>query len=92
MDHLSTFTDKLLHDSSISRTTVAVSKTNCTEFDPHFIGMSIAEKFDVTYKEMVGWNCDDKTFEDILLALQTSQLSDKKPEELPAMLATQTWD
>jgi len=67
-------------------------ETDCTDQDPHPVGKSIAEKFDVTYEEVMTWYCRGETFEDILLALQTSKMSDKTPGELLKMKETQSWD
>lgn len=65
---------------------------NCTEYNPHPMGESIAEKFDASYEDVMGWYCDGFAFEDILLALQTSQLTDESPDNLLEKLANQSWE
>jgi len=65
----------------------------CPEEDPQPIAVSIAEKFDVSYKEVISWYCDDGyIFEDILLALQTSKMSDMDPDTLLEETETKTWE
>lgn len=66
--------------------------TRCTEVDPHPLGVSIAEKFDVSYERVMTWFCSGHTFDEILIALQTSGMSDRAVEELLAMRQTRSWD
>jgi hypothetical protein len=66
--------------------------TACPQLDPHPIGTSIAEKFDVPYEEVMDWFCEGKTFEDILLALETRELTGRTLEELFAMQEQMSWD
>ncbi len=56
--------------------------TVCTETEPHPAGASIADKLDVSYEQVMDWLCGGETFDDILLALQTSRLSDLTAKEL----------
>lgn len=56
------------------------------------MGESIAEKFDARYEDVMGWYCDGFAFEDILLALQTSQLTDELPGDLLEKLVNQSWE
>lgn len=65
---------------------------NCTEYNPHPMGESIAEKFDTSYEDVMGWYCDGYAFEDILLALQTSQLTGESPDVLLEKLINQSWE
>jgi hypothetical protein len=69
-----------------------VSNINCTEYNPHPMGESIAEKFSTEYQEVMGWYCDGYAFEDILLALQTSQLSDVTPDNILIQLDNHSWE
>ncbi len=64
----------------------------CPEDDPHPIAVSISEKFDVSYAEVVSWYCDGYIFEDILLALQTGKMSGAEPDELLEQAKTKTWE
>ena len=65
---------------------------NCSETNPHPVGQSIAGKFDVTYAEVMTWFCSGQTFDDILLALQTSELADRPVEELLEMKDQVGWE
>ena len=65
---------------------------NCTQYNPHPMGESIAEKFNASYEDVMGWYCDGYAFEDILLALQTSQLVEESPQNLLSRLDTQSWE
>lgn len=65
---------------------------DCPQLDPHPLGSSIAEKFSVSYDKVMNWYCDGYLFEDILLTLQTSQLSDTTPEEIFTQLETNNWE
>lgn len=66
--------------------------TRCTEVDPHPMGVSIAEKFDVSYERVMTWFCSGHTFDEILIALQTSGMSDMSVEELLTLRQSQSWD
>ena len=46
------------------------------------IGQSIAETFDVDVEQVMDWFCSGQEFEDILLALQTIQGTEIKPDDL----------
>lgn len=72
--------------------TAETSVTRCTEVDPHPLGVSIAEKFDVSYERVMMWFCSGHSFDEILVALQTSGMSDRSPEELLTMRANKSWD
>lgn len=64
----------------------------CMENESHPIAHSIAEKYEVTYQEIMQWNCAGITFEDILLALQTSKLSKVETSEILHQLEAKTWE
>ena len=68
------------------------SETNCSATDPHPMAESIAEKFEITYDEVMTLYCDGFAFSDILLALETTQLVDQNTEELLNMLDTKSWE
>jgi hypothetical protein len=65
---------------------------NCTETNPHPVGQSIAESFNLTYEEVMTWFCSGYTFEEILLALQTSRQTDLPAEELLEMSQSKSWE
>ena len=56
------------------------------------MGESIADKFNAAYEDVMGWYCDGYAFEDILLALQTSQLVEDSPQSLLSRLDTRSWE
>ncbi|MFO7944425.1 MAG: hypothetical protein R6U51_09045 [Anaerolineales bacterium] len=64
----------------------------CPEEDPQPIAVSISEKFDVSYEKVIDWYCDGYIFEDILLALQTSKMSDVEPDTLLKEIEAKTWE
>lgn len=64
---------------------------DCFEADPHPIGEAIAEDFDAGYDEVMGWMCDGFSFEDILLALQTSELSGRPAGEILDKTGSRSW-
>jgi hypothetical protein len=64
----------------------------CPQPDPHPIGESISEKFEVPYAEVMDWFCGGETFEDILLALETQDLSGRSVEELFIMKEQMSWE
>ena len=70
----------------------STSSVRCTETDPHPVGQSISETFDVSYEEVMTLFCNGHAFEDILLALQTSEISGQPAEVLLARHEELTWD
>ena len=74
-----------------SQSTVEID-INCTETNPHPVGQSIAETFDLTYEEVMTWFCSGYTFEDILIGLQTSREADLPTEELLEMSESKSWE
>lgn len=65
---------------------------SCPRLDPHPVGQSIADKFDVAYEQVMTWFCDGFSFEDILLALQTSEIADIDPGTLLDRYAQIGWE
>lgn len=66
--------------------------TGCVDLDPHPIGQSIAEKYEIPYEQVIGLFCAGYSFENILVALETSQSTQIDPYQLLTMLETSTWD
>ena len=64
---------------------------DCFEADPHPIGEVIAQDFDADYDEVMGWMCAGFSFEDILLALQTSELSGRPAGEILDETGSRSW-
>lgn len=67
-------------------------ETNCSSLDPHPLAVSMTEKFEVTYEEVMTWYCDGAAFSDILLALETVELADITVEELLTMIEDKSWE
>ena len=64
----------------------------CPPLEPHPLGMSISEKFEVPYEEVMYWFCEGEAFEDILLALETQELTGRTLKDLFAMREQMSWD
>src|SRR5690606_4796676 len=69
----------------------AQAVADCFEADPHPIGEAIAQDFDADYDEVMGWMCAGFSFEDILLALQTSELSGRPAGEILDETGNRSW-
>jgi hypothetical protein len=65
---------------------------NCAETNPHPIGQSLAETYEVPYETVMIWFCSGFPFEEISQALATSEVSGRDPQELLVMRANQTWE
>jgi hypothetical protein len=65
---------------------------HCTETDPHPLGLSIAETYDIRYEQVMTWFCSGYSFENILIALETGQATDIPPETLLQMLLEKDWE
>ncbi|MFP3853759.1 MAG: hypothetical protein ACLFWD_05640 [Anaerolineales bacterium] len=83
---------KEISESAEAEPSVEAQPTSCVEIDPHPVAEGIADEFEVEYQQVLGWFCQGSTFDDILLALQTSELTDETPENLLAMAEEMTWD
>lgn len=70
----------------------SASSVRCTETDPHPVGQSISQTFDVTYEEVMTLFCAGYPFEDILIALQTGEISGHPAKVLLARHEEMTWD
>ena len=68
------------------------AEVDCSQSEPHPMAESIAERYGITSELVMGWACDGQSFEDILLALETSMLSGRSVEELLAMKDDVGWD
>lgn len=51
----------------------------------------ISQKYEVSQEDLMKWYRGGRTFQDILKALQTSQLTNIPPEELLSRSMTQSW-
>ena len=67
-------------------------ETSCSALDPHPMAESMAEKFAVSYEQIMTWYCDGYAFSDILLALETDPLVEQSAEDLLGLLETRSWE
>lgn len=65
---------------------------HCTEEDPHPIGQNIAETYAVPYEQVMTWFCSGFSFENILVALETSDAADIPADALLQMLLEKEWE
>lgn len=71
----------------------AAAEVDCTLAETHPIAQGIAEKYNVPYEQVVDWACSGESFDDILLALQTSKLTQQSVDALLAMRrAAGSWE
>lgn len=66
--------------------------TDCTDLNPHPIGASIAADYEVSYEQVMTWFCSGYSFENILIALETSEAVDVPAEALLEMLLEKEWE
>ncbi|HXF84509.1 MAG TPA: hypothetical protein VNK49_03890 [Anaerolineales bacterium] len=66
--------------------------TDCTTVNPHPIGQGIAETYDVSYEQVMAWFCEGFSFENIMIALETSEAVDIPAETLLRMLLEKNWE
>jgi hypothetical protein len=73
---------------------VGTQEAECPGEETNTIGQGIADEYEFTsYDEVMTWFCDGAEFEDILVALQTEELSDTPAEEMLVMVAEGfTWE
>ncbi len=64
----------------------------CQGSEPHPVGSNIAETYEVPYEEVIGWFCEGYSFENILIALETSEATDIPAETLLEMLLEKDWE
>ena len=74
------------------RYTMVDGRVVCTETDPHPIGEQIAGTYEREYNEVMTWFCNGDTFDDILIALQTSEATGVSVEELLQRNYEVGWD
>jgi hypothetical protein len=65
---------------------------DCTDLNPHPIGASIAADYEVSYEQVMIWFCSGYSFENILIALETSEAVEVPAEDLLEMLLEMEWE
>jgi hypothetical protein len=58
----------------------------------HPVGLSIAETYQVPYEQVMEWFCDGYSFDNILIALETSEAVDVPVDTLLEMLLEMEWE
>ncbi|WKZ37171.1 MAG: hypothetical protein QY332_04425 [Anaerolineales bacterium] len=66
---------------------------DCTDINNlHPIGQSISKTHEVPYEQVMTWFCDGYSFENILIALETSKAVDVPANALLEMLLEKEWE
>jgi hypothetical protein len=65
---------------------------NCTDENPHPIGQGIADKYDTPYQQVMTWFCSGYSFDNIMIALETSDAMDIPVDTLLEMLLEKEWE
>jgi hypothetical protein len=73
--------------TSAPPTAAATPDPACAAGETHALALSIAARYEVTAEQVMAWYCAGSSFEDILLALETSLQSGAPADELLAMRA-----
>jgi len=70
----------------------ATAQPACIIQESNPLGMSISETYEISYKQVMTWNCEGYPFEDILIALETSQSVQIPVTSLLQMSLEKEWD
>lgn len=65
---------------------------SCLEGETHPIGESITRTYDVSYEQVMAWFCSGYSFDNILIALETSEAVDVPADNLLKMLQEKEWE
>ncbi len=65
---------------------------DCAGADIHPIGQSIAETYNMPYEQVMTWFCSGYSFDNILIALETSQAVDIPADTLLQMILDKEWE
>jgi hypothetical protein len=65
---------------------------NCTDQNPHLIGQGIAAKYDASYQQVMTWFCSGYSFENIMIALETSDAVEIPADTLLEMRLEKEWE
>jgi hypothetical protein len=79
-------------ESEPAETAVTANIAACMEENPHSIGQSIAQTYEVSYQQVMTWFCSGYSFDNILIALETSAAVDVPAETLLEMLLEKDWE
>lgn len=65
---------------------------SCVETSPHPVAENIAATYQVEYDQVMDWFCGGEAFDDILLALETRELTDAPVSDLLQRAGQVGWD
>lgn len=65
---------------------------NCMDTEPHPVGQSIAKSYEVSYEQVMSWFCSGFSFENILIALETSSAVNIPADTLLEMRMEKEWE
>lgn len=65
---------------------------HCSDTDPNPLGKDIAKTYSVPYEQVMTWFCQGYSFDNILIALETSEATDIPAETLLQMLLEKDWE
>lgn len=69
-----------------------IDEAFCADAEPDPIAESIASTYEVPYQQIIDWYCAGSSFDDILLALETSLATHIPPETLLSMRGEKEWE
>lgn len=58
----------------------------------HPVGLSVAETYEIPYEQVIAWHCEGYSFENILIALETSEATGIPAGALLEMLLEKDWE
>lgn len=82
----------LLTATSSAETATPTVDIHCSESEPNPIGQDIAATYEVPYEQVMTWFCQGYSFDNILIALETSEATGIPAETLLEMLLEKDWE
>jgi hypothetical protein len=76
----------------VSATIEPTEVFTCAGNNLHPIGQNIATTYEVSYQQVMTWFCSGYSFENILIALETSEAVDIPADTLLGMLIEKEWE
>jgi len=69
-----------------------IDEAICADAEPDPIAQSIASTYEVSYQQIIDWYCAGSSFDDILVALETSLATDIPAKMLLSMREEKEWE
>ena len=86
-------TDSIVQQAPATLPAVAENTVDgCLEGETHPIGESITRTYEVSYEQVMTWFCSGYSFDNILIALETSEAVDVPADQLLQMLQEKEWE